>query len=163
MRYHVIYFQCLCYLALPLCIVSMHLTRRVSLFPLLFNFLFLKLQFMRIKMYIYKLDKKIPTRQFYTIGKAENSDRLRNRQGKNVRGLLFNAAATVGRKKRDVQHNSTSASVRTDLLRSIEFSRCADDVLSRCQHCLLDCIAVFGELYISFSCHVACTWLVAAK
>ena len=27
MRYRVIYFQCLCYLALPLCIVSMHLTR----------------------------------------------------------------------------------------------------------------------------------------
>ena len=29
MRYRVIYFQCLCYLALPLCIVSMHLTRCV--------------------------------------------------------------------------------------------------------------------------------------
>ena len=29
MRYGVIYFQCLCYLALPLCIVSMHLTRCV--------------------------------------------------------------------------------------------------------------------------------------
>jgi len=28
MLYYVIYFQCLCYLALPLCIVSMHLTRR---------------------------------------------------------------------------------------------------------------------------------------
>jgi len=27
MRYRVIYFLCLCYLALPLCIVSMHLTR----------------------------------------------------------------------------------------------------------------------------------------
>ena len=53
MRYRVIYFQCLCYLALPLCIVNMHLTRCVSLFPLLFlNFLFLKLQFMRINMYI---------------------------------------------------------------------------------------------------------------
>ena len=36
MRHRVIYFQCLCYLALPLCIVSMHLTRRVSLFPLFF-------------------------------------------------------------------------------------------------------------------------------
>ena len=34
MRYRVIYFQCLCYLALPLCIVSMHLTRCVYLFPL---------------------------------------------------------------------------------------------------------------------------------
>jgi len=29
MRYRVIYFQCLCYLALPLCLVSMHLTRCV--------------------------------------------------------------------------------------------------------------------------------------
>jgi len=29
MCYRVIYFQCLCYLALPLCIFSMHLTRRV--------------------------------------------------------------------------------------------------------------------------------------
>jgi len=29
MRYRVIYFQCLCYFALPLCIVSMHLTRCV--------------------------------------------------------------------------------------------------------------------------------------
>jgi len=28
-RYRVIYFQCLCYLALPLCVVSMHLTRCV--------------------------------------------------------------------------------------------------------------------------------------
>jgi len=53
MRYRVIYFQCLCYLALPLCIVCMHLTRYVSFFFLCyFNFLFLKLQFMRIKMYI---------------------------------------------------------------------------------------------------------------
>jgi len=51
-RYRVIYLQCLCYLALPLCTVSMYLTRCVSFFPLFFNFLFLKLQFMRIKMYI---------------------------------------------------------------------------------------------------------------
>jgi len=50
MRYRVIYFQCLCHLSLSLCIVSMHLTRCVSFFSL-FNFLFLKLQFMRIKMY----------------------------------------------------------------------------------------------------------------
>jgi len=61
MRYRVICFQCLCYLALPLCIVSrppMHLTRcapgyAVCIFSIvLLNFLFLKLQFMRIKMYI---------------------------------------------------------------------------------------------------------------
>ena len=44
MRYRVIYFQCLCYLALPLCIVSMHLTRCalwhvLCLFPLFFKFL----------------------------------------------------------------------------------------------------------------------------
>ena len=59
MRYRVIYFQCLCYLALPLCIVSMHLTLSVlrhvvclSVSFVFFNFLFLKLQFMRIKMYI---------------------------------------------------------------------------------------------------------------
>jgi len=58
MRYRVIYFQCLCYLALPLCIVSMHLLvvffdrLCVSFSFVFFNFLFLKLQFMRIKMYI---------------------------------------------------------------------------------------------------------------
>ena len=32
MRYRVIYFQCLCYLALPLCTVSVHLTRCALLF-----------------------------------------------------------------------------------------------------------------------------------
>ena len=55
LRYRVIYFQCLCYLALPLCIVSMHLTRCVSFFfpSSFFNLLFSKLQFMRIKMYTY--------------------------------------------------------------------------------------------------------------
>ena len=55
MRYRVIYFQCLCYLSLPLGIVSMHLTRvldTLCLFSLFFYFLFLKLQFMQIKMYI---------------------------------------------------------------------------------------------------------------
>ena len=40
-RYRVIYFQYLCYLALPLCTVSMHLTRCMSLFPLFFLFKFL--------------------------------------------------------------------------------------------------------------------------
>jgi len=60
MRYRVIYFQCLglCYLALQLCIVSMHLTRCVLShvvclsFSVFLNFLFVKLQFMRIKMHI---------------------------------------------------------------------------------------------------------------
>jgi len=68
MRYRVIYFQCLCYLALPLCIVSIHLTRCVSFFFLRFsNSLFLKLQFMRIKMYILtptgELDRTIRARR----------------------------------------------------------------------------------------------------
>ena len=62
MRYRVIYFQCLCYLALPLCMVSMHLTRCVFLFPLFFlNFLFLKLQFMRRKMHISLLNHIVYT------------------------------------------------------------------------------------------------------
>ena len=41
MRYRVIYFQCLCYSALPLCVVSMHLIRcvLVSFFFLCFQFL----------------------------------------------------------------------------------------------------------------------------
>ena len=56
MRYCVIYFQCLCYFALPLCTVSMHLTRcalwHVVCLFLLFLISCFKLQFMRIKMYI---------------------------------------------------------------------------------------------------------------
>jgi len=57
-QYRAVYFQCWCYLALPLCTVSMHLTRcalwhvMCLFFLCFFNFLFLKLQFMRIKMYI---------------------------------------------------------------------------------------------------------------
>ena len=41
MRYRVIYFQCLCYLALPLCTVSMHLTRCVLWHVVCLFFLFL--------------------------------------------------------------------------------------------------------------------------
>ena len=53
MRYHVIYFQYLCYFAVHIVSIDAFdtLCYRVFLLPLLFyNFLFLKLQFMRIKM-----------------------------------------------------------------------------------------------------------------
>jgi len=48
MRYRVIYFQCLCYLVLPLYIVGLC----ISFSFVFFHSVFLKLQFMRIKMYI---------------------------------------------------------------------------------------------------------------
>ena len=53
MRYRVLYFQCLCYFAVHIVSIDAFdtLCYRVFLWPLLFyNFLFLKLQFMRIKM-----------------------------------------------------------------------------------------------------------------
>jgi len=66
MRYGVIYFQCLCYLALPLCVVSMHLTRCVLWHVVCIFFFccfliscFLKLQFVR-KKDLYKMSTKFP-------------------------------------------------------------------------------------------------------
>ena len=70
-----IYFQCSCYLALPLCIV-MHLTRCVSCF--FFNFLFLKLQFMRMRMYTIFLALFVQRSESQFVARARQEDSERS-------------------------------------------------------------------------------------
>ena len=132
MRYRVIYFQCLCYLALPLCIVSMHLTRCalwyvVCLFSFVFfNFLVLKLQFMRIKMYISASSANISSSIKHEIHNVTQRRQLEEEEDRTAStGSMFRKTGKVS-SSFHLLHNTT---VRTST--SIQLRRAGQQGLTR--------------------------------